>query len=84
MDDVMYSVKDMTGKTKMVLIEKADKEETREANIIYQGIEVGIFEHQNGNMVVLPEVFIMVLKGLEIPFILQNKYNDFNLILMFY
>ena len=38
----MYSVKDMTGKTKMVLIEKADKEETREANIIYQGIEVGI------------------------------------------
>ena len=80
----MYSVKDMTGKTKMVLIEKADKEETREANIIYQGIEVGIFEHQNGNMVVLPEVFIMVLKGLEIPFILQNKYNDFNLILMFY
>ena len=80
----MYSVKDMTGKTKMVLIEKVDKEETREANIIYQGIEVGIFEHQNGNMVVLPEVFIMVLKGLEIPFILQNKYNDFNLILMVY
>ena len=34
MDEVMDSQKDMTWKTKIVLIDKAGKEKTREANII--------------------------------------------------
>ena len=44
--------------------------------IIYQGVDEGIFEARNGDIDVLLDVFIMVLKGLEIPFFLQNKYND--------
>ena len=43
MDEVMYSAKDMTGKTKIVLIDKADKEKTREANIIQKGNDKRIF-----------------------------------------
>ncbi len=43
MDDVMYSPKDMTGKTKIVLIDKAGKEKTREANIIQKGNDKRIF-----------------------------------------
>ena len=45
-------------------------------NIIQQGIDENILESRNGNMEVLLDVFIMVLKGLEIPFFLQNKYDD--------
>ncbi len=45
-------------------------------NIILQGIEENTFEPQDGNMNVLLDVFIMVLKGLEIPFFLQGKYDD--------
>ena len=44
-------------------------------NIIYQGVDEGIFESQNRDINVLLDVFIMVLKGLEIPFFLQDKYN---------
>ncbi len=44
--------------------------------IIYQGVDEGIFEPRNGDIDILLDVFIMVLKGLEIPFFLQNKYND--------
>jgi len=44
-------------------------------NIIQQGIDENIFEARNGNMEVLLDVFIMILKGLEIPFFLQNKYD---------
>ena len=43
MDDVMYSPKDMTGKTKIVLIDKVGKEKTREANIIQKGNDKRIF-----------------------------------------
>lgn len=43
MDDVMYSPKDMTGKTKIVLIDKAGKEKTREANVIQKGNDKRIF-----------------------------------------
>ncbi len=46
--------------------------------VIEQGIEENTFEKRNGNMEVLLDVFIMVLKGLEIPFFLQNKYNKLN------
>ncbi len=46
--------------------------------IIEQGIEENTFEKRNGNMDVLLDVFIMVLKGLEIPFFLQDKYDDLN------
>ena len=43
MDDVMYSPKDMTGKTKIILIDKNGKEKTREANIIQKGNDKRIF-----------------------------------------
>ena len=43
MDDVMYSPKDMTGKTKIILIDKAGKQKTREANIIQKGNDKRIF-----------------------------------------
>jgi outer membrane lipoprotein-sorting protein len=43
MDDIMYSPKDMTGITKIVLINKAGKESTREANIIQKGNNKRIF-----------------------------------------
>jgi outer membrane lipoprotein-sorting protein len=43
MDDVMYSPKDMSGKTQIVLIDKAGKEKTREANVIQKGNDKRIF-----------------------------------------
>lgn len=43
MDDVMYSPKDMTGKTKIVLIDKKGKEKIREANIVQKGTDKRIF-----------------------------------------
>ena len=43
MDEVMYSAKDMTGKTTIVLIDKAGKEKTREADIIQKGNDMRIF-----------------------------------------
>ena len=43
MDNVMYSPKDMTGKTTIILIDKKGKEKTREANIIQKGNDKRIF-----------------------------------------
>ena len=43
MDNVMYSPKDMTGKTKIVLIDKAGKEKTRESDVIQKGNNKRIF-----------------------------------------
>ncbi len=43
MDDVMYSPKDMTGKNKIVLIDKNGKQETREANILQKGTDKRMF-----------------------------------------
>ena len=43
MDDIMYSPKDMTGKTKIVLIDKAGNQKTREANFIQKGNDKRIF-----------------------------------------
>ena len=43
MDDIMYSPKDMTGKTKIILIDKAGKQKTREANFIQKGNDKRIF-----------------------------------------
>jgi len=43
MDDVMYSPKDMTGETKIILIDKAGKQKTREANFIQKGNNKRIF-----------------------------------------
>jgi len=43
MDDIMYSPKDITGKTKIILIDKAGKQKTREANIIQKGSDKRIF-----------------------------------------
>ena len=47
-------------------------------NIILQGIDENIFEALNGDMEVLLDVFIMVLKGLELPFFLQGKYERYS------
>jgi len=44
-------------------------------SIIKQGIELGVFVDQTDKIDVLLDVFIMVLKGLEIPFFLQGKYD---------
>jgi len=43
MDEVMYSPKDMSGKTKIVLIDKSGKQKIREANIIQKGNDKRIF-----------------------------------------
>ena len=53
-----------------------DWEKAQIKKIIEQGIEEDVFEKRNGNMDVLLDVFIMVLKGLEIPFFLQDKYDE--------
>ena len=45
--------------------------------IISQGITTKEFAHIE-DMDVLLDVFIMVLKGLEIPFFLQNKYEKYS------
>ncbi len=44
--------------------------------IINQGITEGVFERREKSTGVLLDVFIMVLKGLEIPFFLQDKYDE--------
>ncbi len=43
MDNVLYSPKDMTSKTKIILIDKAGKEKTRESDVIQQGNDKRIF-----------------------------------------
>ncbi len=43
MDDVMYSPKDMTGKNKIILIDKAGKQEIREATIQQKGTDKRMF-----------------------------------------
>lgn len=43
MDDVMYSPKDMTGKNKIILIDKNGKQEIREATIQQKGTDKRIF-----------------------------------------
>lgn len=45
-------------------------------SIIVQGVETKEFEVV-GEMDILSDMFIMVLKGLEIPFFLQNKYDKY-------
>ncbi|MBW6480683.1 MAG: TetR/AcrR family transcriptional regulator [Bacteroidales bacterium] len=45
--------------------------------IINQGVETGEFR-PIADMDVLLDVFIMVIKGLEIPFFLQNKYAKYS------
>lgn len=47
--------------------------------IIQQGVYENIFSVPEKSINVLLDVFIMVLKGLEIPFFLQNKYRDLSL-----
>lgn len=46
-------------------------------NILEQGIKEGNFA-ENKNIEILLETIIMVLKGLEIPFFLQNKYTRYS------
>lgn len=43
MDDVMYSQKDMTGKNKIILIDKAGKQEIREATVQQKGTDKRMF-----------------------------------------
>ena len=44
--------------------------------IIEQGIETNEFEIE-GDIDILLDVYIMVLKGLEIPFFIQDKYKNY-------
>ncbi len=46
-------------------------------NIINQGIDQGVFANYKGKLEVLLDMVIMVLKGLEIPFFIQDKYDEF-------
>ncbi len=43
LDEVMYSPKDMTGKTQIILIDKKGKEKTREATTIQKGTDKRLF-----------------------------------------
>jgi len=52
-----------------------EKEQIKQ--IILQGIREGVFAELKGDINVLLDVFIMVLKGLEIPFFLQGKYEQY-------
>ena len=52
-----------------------EKEQIKQ--IILQGIGEGVFAELKGDINVLLDVFIMVLKGLEIPFFLQEKYEQY-------
>ncbi len=45
--------------------------------LILQGVETGEFAII-GDIDVLLDIFIMVIKGLEIPFFLQNKYAKYS------
>ena len=45
--------------------------------ILLQGVETKEFA-AIGDMDVLLDVFMMVLRGLEIPFFLQNKYEKYS------
>ena len=56
-------------------LDKWEKENLRK--IILRGVETKEFA-AIGDMDVLLDVFIMVLKGLEIPFFLQNKYEKYS------
>ena len=46
-------------------------------NIINQGIDQGVFTNYKGDLKVLIDMIVMVLKGLEIPFFIQDKYDEF-------
>ena len=56
-------------------LDKWEKEKLK--SIIIQGIETNEFSVV-GEIDVLTDVFIMVLKGLEISFFLQNKYEKYS------
>ena len=57
--------------------EMDDWEKEKLKSIILQGVEKNEFA-VIGEIDVLLDVFIMVLKGLEIPFFLQNKYEKYS------
>ncbi len=50
-------------------------EKNKTGQIINEGIENGEFMEMQNTKVIL-DVFIMVLKGLEIPFFIQGKYKE--------
>ena len=56
-------------------LDEWEKESLRK--ILLQGVETKEFA-AIGDMDVLLDVFIMVLRGLEIPFFLQNKYEKYS------
>jgi AcrR family transcriptional regulator len=54
-------------------------EKTQIKTILIQGIDEGIFEQNTDNsMDIMLDVFIMVLKGLEIPFLLKDEYKKYS------
>jgi len=57
---------------------EADKWEMDNLRVILmQGMNEGYFD-KNMNLEVLLEILIMILKGLEIPFFLQDKYSKYS------
>ena len=54
-----------------------DWEKTKLKKIIQQGIERGEFAGVE-DIDVLIDILLMVLKGLEIPLFLQDKYNNYS------
>ncbi len=45
--------------------------------MVYQGIRENVFDDKYENLGVVLDVVIMVVKGLEIPYFLQGKYEEF-------
>lgn len=52
-------------------------EQVQLEKIINQGIKEGVFSNYKGKLDVLLNMIVMVLKGLEIPFFIQDKYDEF-------
>ncbi len=48
-------------------------------SMVYQGIDENIFDDKYENLDVVLDIIIMVVKGLEIPYFLQGKYEEYAL-----
>jgi len=53
-------------------------EKVQMRNIILQGVKENIFADMGDKLEVMLDVFVMVQKSLETPFLLQGKFEDFH------
>lgn len=58
-------------------LDKWEKEQMK--TMVYQGIAENVFDDKYKNLDVVLDIVIMVVKGLEIPYFLQGKYEAFAL-----